>query len=130
MQQVRPEALLVPLVGDVAAAPVVISNDLLAWAGGAVRVGLRWLPLTGFPQPRALAAVLDHPFIRLQRHLAATSSTVSHLVQEDVASLLVPAVAEEVWARWEARLGGAHTALFRAATVANQAIATAEGRYS
>jgi hypothetical protein len=130
MQRVAAEALLIPLVGDVGAAPVVVGNDLLGWAGGAVRVGLRWLPLTGFPYLRALAAVLDHPFVRLQRQLAATFSTVSHVVPGDVASVLVPGVAEEVWARWEARLGEAHAAFFQAVAVANGAVATVEGWYS
>jgi hypothetical protein len=130
MQKLQEEALLVPLVGDVTAPPVVIGNDLLAWAGGTVQVGLRWLPVTRFRYTRALGVVLDHPFVGLQRQLAGTGSTVTHLAQEDVAAVLVPDVVEEVWARWEARLVEAHTTLFRAAAVANQAIATAEGWYA
>jgi hypothetical protein len=130
VQTVRDEALLVPLVGDVAAPPVVITTDLLAWAGGAVQVGLRWLPVMAFPYPRALAVALDHPFVRLQRLLAAASSTVPHLAQQDVAPVLVPAASEALWAHWEAQLVQAHMVLFRAADTVSQAIRAAARWYA
>jgi hypothetical protein len=126
LQKLQEEALLVPLVGDVAAPPVLITKDLLAGAGGVVQVGLRWLPVTGFRYPRALAVVLDHPFVRAQRQRAATGSTVSHLAQEDVGRVLVPAVDDVVWARWEGQVAAAHSFLVRAAQAANLMVLTAE----
>jgi hypothetical protein len=128
--EVDRECLLIPTVGDVTGAPVVIPEELAGSDRMPVAVPTYWLPLVKLAWPRALAAVLDHPFVRLQRQLAAAFSTVTHITREDIADLLIPVVSNDLWDRWETDLRQAHRNFIDADAKAKQAIAIAEGWYA
>jgi hypothetical protein len=74
--------------------------------------------------------VLDQPFVRLQRQLAGAFSTVTHITRNDIADLLIPAVSDEVWDRWEAELRQAQRLFIDADAKAKEAITIAEGWYA
>jgi hypothetical protein len=128
--EVDRECLLIPTAGNIAGAPVVIPAELVGPDLPSVLVPIYWLPLVKLPWPRALAVVLDHPFVRLQRELARTFSTVKHIARDDIADLLIPAVSEEILDRWDADLRQAHQLFIGADAKAKEAIATAEGWYA
>lgn len=128
--EVDRECLLIPTVGNIAAAPVVLPGELVGPDRPPVMVPIYWLPLVKLDRPRALAVVLDHPFVRLQRQLAGAFSTVTHITRDDIADLLIPAVSNEVWDRWEGELRQAHRLFIDADAKAKKAIAIAEGWYS
>jgi hypothetical protein len=124
------ECLLIPTVGNITAAPVVLPGELVGPNRPPVMVPIYWLPLVKLDRPRALAVVLDHPFVRLQRQLAGAFSTVTHITRDDIADLLIPAVSHEVWDRWEGELRQAHRLFIDADAKAKEAIAIAEEWYS
>jgi hypothetical protein len=128
--EVDRECLLIPTSGNITAAPVVLPGELFGVASPQVMVPIYWLPLVMLARPRALAVVLDHPFVRLQRQLAGAFSTVTHITRDAIADLLIPAVSNEVWDRWEAELRQAHRLFIEADAKAKEAIAIAEGWYS
>jgi len=128
--EVDRECLLIPTAGDITASPVVISSERTTPGLLPVMVPIYWLPLVNLPQPRALALVLDHPFVRLQRQLAGAFSTVTHITRGDIANLLIPAVTEETWYQWEAELVRAHCLFIEADAKAKEAIAIAESWYA
>lgn len=123
------ECLLIPTAGDITGAPVVLPDPPAGPDHPPVMVPIYWLPLVGLDRPRALAMVLDHPFVRLQRQLAGAFSTVTHITRGDVADLLIPAASDDVWDRWEAELREAHGLFMDADAKAKEAIAIAEGWY-
>jgi hypothetical protein len=124
------ECLLIPTVGDIAGSPVVIPAERITPGLAPVMVPIYWLPLVNLPRPRALAVVLDHPFVRLQRQLAGAFSTVTHITRDDIANLLIPAVSETIWEQWEAELRQAHRLFIDADAKAKEAITIAEGWYA
>ncbi len=128
--EVDRECLLIPTVGDIAGSPVVVPANLDGLDRPPVMVPIYWLPLVNLPWPRALAVVLDHPFVRLQRQLAGAFSTVTHITRDDIANLLIPAVSEEIWEQWETELRHAHRLFIDANTKAKEAIAIAERWYA
>lgn len=128
--EVDRECLLIPTVGNIAAAPVVLPSESVGPDRAPVMVPIYWLPLVKLARPRALAVVLDHPFVRLQRQLVGAFSTVTHITRDDIADLLIPAVSNEVWDRWEGELRQAHRLFIEADAKAKEAIAIAEGWYS
>jgi hypothetical protein len=128
--EVDRECLLIPTVGDIAGSPVVIPADLDGPARPPVMVPIYWLPLVNLSRPRALAVVLDHPFVRLQRQLAGAFSTVTHITRDDIANLLIPAVSEDIWDQWETELRQAQRLFIDANTKAKEAIAIAERWYA
>jgi hypothetical protein len=128
--EVDGECLLIPTAGDITASPVVIPSELTVPGQPRVMVPIYWLPLVKLPQPRALAVVLDHPFVRLQRQLGGAFSTVAHITRDDIANLLIPAVSEEIWQQWEAVLRHAHRLFIDAEAKAKDAIAIAERWYA
>src|SRR5207249_477459 len=93
-------------------------------------VPIYWLPLLKLATPRALAVVLDHPFVRLQRQLAGAFSTVTHITRDNLSDLLIPSLGKEVWDQWEAELRDAHRFFIDADAKANEAIAIAEGWFA
>lgn len=111
------KALLVPMVGNIESAPIVIDEDLIEQASGAIVVPVHWGVITDFDWLRSLAVVLDHPFVRLQRRLAGVASTVPHLPIEALKDLILPAVAASQWAQWETTMETIHSKLFSAAGV-------------
>lgn len=124
------ECLLIPTVGDILAAPVVIPDEVFSDTTVPLLVSIHWLPLVGLRYPRALAVVLDHPFVRLQRQLSAAFSTVPHLTRDDIASLLMPTVAEDQWETWEQELRQAHSLFSAAAAQVKQVVAMVEEWYT
>ncbi len=128
--EVDRECLLIPTVGNIAAAPVVLPGELTSPDRPPMMVPTYWLPLVKLARPRALAVMLDHRFVRLQRELAGAFSTVRHVTRDDIADLLIPEVSNETWDRWEAELRQAHHLFIEADTKAKQAIAIAEEWYS
>ena len=128
--EVDRECLLIPTAGDITASPVVIPSERTEPGLPPVMVPIYWLPLVNLPQPRALAVVLDHPFVRLQRQLAGAFSTVTHINREDIANLLIPAVTKETWRQWETELRDAHGVFIEADSKAKEAIALAESWYA
>lgn len=128
--EVDRECLLIPTVGNIAAAPVVMPGELFGPDRPRVMVPIYWLPLANLAWPRALAVVLDHPFVRLQRQLAGAFSTVTHITRDDLADLLIPAVSDEVWDQWEIELRHAHRLFIDADAKAKKAISIAEGWYA
>jgi hypothetical protein len=123
------EALLLPTVSNIVAEPVVVPTEVFERAGMPLLVPIHWLPLIGLPYPRALAIILDHPFVRLQRRLSVAFSSVAHITREAIADLLIPAVPEERWQAWERDLRQAHNLFIEAMTKAKQAIAIVEEWY-
>ena len=111
------QALLIPMVGNIESAPVVIDERLIAQAAGAVVVPVHWGVITDYPWLRSLAVVLDHPFARLQRRLAGVASTVAHLSIEAIKDLILPAVTEPQWVQWETTMETIHAKLIKAAGV-------------
>jgi len=128
--EVDRECLLVPTAGDITASPVVIPSERTVRGHPPVMVPIYWLPLVNLPHPRALAVVLDHPFVRLQRQLAGAFSKVTHINREDIANLLMPAVTEEIWNQWETELRGAHRLFIEANAKTKEAITIAERWYA
>ena len=124
------ECLLIPTVGDIAAPPVVIPGKQLRQSGSQLRVAVSWLPLQGLEFPRAIAVLLDHPFLRLQRRLAAAFSTVTHLTREDIFELRVPDLFENAWNGWEIELEEAHDLFIEAGSKARLAVAIIERWYA
>lgn len=127
--EVDRESLLIPTVGNIAGAPVVVPEELLGQSSGPLLVPSHWLPLEGLRFPRALAVVLDHPFVRLQRRLAGAFSTVTHITREDIGNLLVPSPPAATWQEWEAQLCRAQDMFMVAAELVRQAVTTVEGWY-
>lgn len=128
--EVDRECLLIPTVGNITAAPVVLPGESVGPNRPPVMVPIYWLPLVKLDRPRALAVVLNHPFVRLQRQLAGAFSTVTHITRDDIADLLIPAVSSEIWDRWEGELRYAHRLFIDADAKAKKAIAIVEGWYS
>ena len=124
------ECLLIPTVSNIVAAPVVVPEEVFSRVAEPLMVPMHWLPLAGLRYPRALAVVLDHPFVRLQRQLGGAFSTVPHITREAIASLLIPAVSEEQWDAWEQELRQAHSLCIAAMAKAQQAIAMVEEWYA
>jgi hypothetical protein len=124
------EALLLPTVSNIVAEPVVVPEEVIEGAEAPLLVPLHWLPLIGLPHPRALAVVLDHPFVRLQRRLSVAFSSVAHITREAIANLFIPAVPEERWHAWESELHQAHNLFIEATAKAKQAIAIVEEWYA
>lgn len=124
------EAVLVPTVGDIAAAPVVVPQSVIDAAQQPLMVPISWLPLIGLSFPRSLAVVLDHPFLRLQRRLGAAFSTVAHITRDEIEDLLVPTIAIETLDRWERSLRHAHEQFMEAEHLARRAIETVEEWYA
>jgi hypothetical protein len=93
-------------------------------------VPIHWLPLQGLTFSRAIAVVLDHPFVRLQRQLAGAFSTVTHITRDDIGNLLIPAVSNEVWDQWEKDVSQAQSLVVEADAIAKAAIAIAEDWYA
>ena len=124
------ECLLIPTVGDIVAPPVVVPQDVFNGAAVPLVVPIHWLPLVGLRYPRALAVVLDHPFVRLQRQLGGAFSTVPHLTREDIATLLIPGASEAQWGVWEQELRQAHSLFSTAISQVKQTIAIVEEWYA
>jgi hypothetical protein len=124
------ECLLIPTVGDIVAPPVVIPEDVFNYAAVPLMVPIHWLPLVGLRYPRALAVVLDHPFVRLQRRLGSAFSTVPHLTREDIATLPIPAASEAQWSVWEQELRRAHSLFSTAISQVKQTISVVEEWYA
>lgn len=124
------ECLLIPTVGDITGPPVVIPAERALAESPAINVPIYWLPLINLATPRALAMVLDHPFVRLQRQLAGAFSTVAHITRDDIAGLMIPVVSEKIMDQWETELQSAHQMFMDANNKANEAIAIAESWYS
>jgi hypothetical protein len=121
---------LIPTVGDILAAPVVIPDEAYSDATVPLLVSMHWLPLVGLRYPRALAVVLDHPFLRLQRQFSAAFSTVPHLTRDDIAGLLIPTAAEDQWETWEQELRQAHSLFSAAAAQVKQVVTMVEEWYT
>src|SRR5262249_27565669 len=83
--QVDRGCLCIPPAGDITCPPVVIPANRSNVDSSPVMVPIHWLPLVKLARPRALAMVLDHPFVRLQRQLAGAFSTVMHITRNDIA---------------------------------------------
>lgn len=128
--EVDRECLLIPTVGDIAGSPVVIPDERFNPSDTPVMVPIYWLPLVNLSRPRALAVVLDHPFVRLQRQLAGAFSTVTHITRDDIANLLIPTITEEIWEQWETELQHAHRLFTDADSKAMEAITIAERWYA
>jgi hypothetical protein len=127
---VNRESLLIPTVGDIAGTPVVLPEVVFNGEAAPVLLPIHWLPLAGLVSPRALAVVLDHPFVRLQRGLAGSFSMVSHITREEIEELLVPDPPAAKWQEWESELRRAHDQLITATQAARRAIDIVEGWYS
>ena len=123
------EALLVPAAGNILASPAVIPQAWFDEHGSKVSVSGAWVAVAGARYPRALAVILDHPFLVLQRQLSSSHSTVPHITREDIAELLVPDVPEESMARWEELIVRAHAELMESKQQINQVLASAEEWY-
>jgi hypothetical protein len=128
--EVDEPCLLVPLVGDVEAAPVLLAPPWLEPEAGPLAVPGRWLPLRGLRWPRTLAVMLDQPFVRLQRRLAAVLSTPTHLTYEAIERLLLPELPADLASRCEQRLRAAQEQLAEAHGLASAALCTAEEWYA
>lgn len=89
---VSDEALLIPTVGDIAASPVVVPQETIVEGDSPLMVPTSWLPIVGLQHPRALAVLLDHPFVQLQRRLGGAFSTVPHITKEEIQELLIPTI--------------------------------------
>jgi len=126
---IRRQSLLIRSAGDVVTQPVVISDDTLDQIGGLLLVPIHWLPLQGLHTPRLLAVILDHPFVRLQRHLGSAFSTIPHLTRGDIAELLIPVLPDAKAQEWEEELHHAQSLFIEADRGAKQAIAIAEEWY-
>jgi hypothetical protein len=124
------ESLLIPTVGDITGEPVVVPDSHLHDLTVPLAVTLHWLPLAGLRYPRALAVVLDHPFLRLQRKLAGAFSTVTHISREEIGTLLIPSVYPDQWNAWEAQVREAQDHLLEAEAIARKIVATVEGWYT
>jgi hypothetical protein len=124
------ESLLIPTVGNIAGEPVVVTERSLRHAIAPLASTIHWLPLAGLPYPRALAVVLDHPFLRLQRKLASAFSTVTHITREEIGALLIPFVTPAQWNEWEAQVREAQDHLMEAEAIARNIIATVEEWYT
>ena len=124
------ECLLIPTVSNIVAAPLVVPAEVFNNVALPLTVPIHWLPLAGLRYPRALAVVLDHPFVRLQRQLAGAFSTVPHITRDEIASLLIPVVAEAQWDAWEQELRQAHSLCIAAMAKVKQAIAMVEEWYA
>ena len=128
--RVSSEALLVPTVGDIAAAPVFVSQGVIGEADPPLMVPISWLPLIGLQHPRSLGVVLDHPFLRLQRRLGGAFSTVAHITRDEIDNLFVPTIPTETLDRWESLLRQAHDDFIEADGLAKKAVAIVEEWYS
>lgn len=124
------ECLLIPTVSNIVAAPLVVPTEVFNHVALPLMVPIHWLPLADLRYPRALAVVLDHPFVRLQRQLGGAFSTVTHITRDEIAGLLIPAVSEEQWDSWEQELRRAHSLCTSAVVKAKQAIAVVEEWYA
>jgi hypothetical protein len=124
------ESLLIPTVGNITGEPVVVPCTKLQDAAAPLAVPIHWLPLAGLPYPRALAVVLDHPFLRLQRQLAGTFSTVTHITREEIEGLLLPLVSVSQWIAWEEQVRQGQGHLTEAEGIARQIVATVEEWYA
>jgi hypothetical protein len=124
------ECLLIPTVGDISGAPVVVPEAVIRGSEGLLMVPVRWLPVGGLAFPRALAIILDHPFVRLQRRLAGAYSTVTHITREEIGDLLVPDPPAAKWQAWEADLRQAQEQFIAAAVTARKAIDLVEAWYT
>jgi len=123
------ECLLIPTVGDITGEPLVLPEIVTRAQAAPLLIPIHWLPLAGLRYPRALAVVLDHPFVRLQRRLAGSFSTVTHITRDDVENLLVPSPPEDTWQAWESELRRAQDMFMAAADLVRQAVATVEEWY-
>ena len=124
------ECLLIPTVSNIVAAPLVVPAEVFSNTALPLMVPIHWLPLADLRYPRALAVVLDHPFVRLQRQLGGAFSTVPHITRDEIASLLIPVVAEAQWDAWEQELRQAHSLCIAAMAKVKQAIAMVEEWYA
>jgi hypothetical protein len=127
---IESEALLVPTVGDISAAPVVVPSSIVDDTQQPLMIPTSWLPLVGMTYPRSLAVVLDHPFLQIQRRLGAAFSTVAHITRDEIENLLVPTIANETLSRWENLLRGAQDQFISAERLARQAVETVEEWYT
>ena len=112
------------------AAPLVVPAEVFNNTALPLMVPIHWLPLADLRYPRALAVVLDHPFVRLQRQLGGAFSTVPHITRDAIASLLIPVVAEAQWDAWDQELRQAHRLCIAAMAEVKQAIAMVEEWYA
>jgi hypothetical protein len=127
---IETEALLVPTVGNITAAPVVVPRSVIDDAQQPLMVSISWLPLIGLSYLRSLAVVLDHPFLQLQRRLGSAFSTVAHITRDEVETLLVPTIATETLDRWESLLRAAQDQFIEAECLARRAVETVEEWYA
>ncbi len=127
---VAEEALLIPTVGDITASPVVVPQESIDGGNSPLMVPTSWLPIVGLQHPRALAVLLDHPFVQLQRRLGGAFSTVPHITKEEIQELLIPAVPTSLLDRWEGLMRVAHNQCIHSIQLTKQAIATVEEWYT
>ena len=127
---VAEEALLIPTVGDITASPVVVPQESIDGGNSPLMVPTSWLPIVGLQHPRALAVLLDHPFVQLQRRLGGAFSTVPHITKEEIQELLIPAVPTSLLDRWEGLMRVAHNQFIHSIQLTKQAIATVEEWYT
>lgn len=127
---VTEEALLIPTVGDITASPVVVPQESIDGANSPLMVPTSWLPIVGLEHPRAVAVVLDHPFVRLQRRLGGAFSTVPHITREEIRELLIPALPTALLDSWESRMRVAHNQFMHSVELCEQAIKTVEEWYT
>src|SRR3989339_45096 len=124
------ESLLIPVIGDIMGTPGVVPAEIVDRASSPLLVGTYWLPVVSPRYPRALAAILDHPFLRLQRQLAGSyASTAPHIAREEIGNLLLPNPPESQWNQLENDLRAAQEQFLKASSMVNEVLEEVENWY-